>query len=118
MKKLLLILLLLAVVGCNELFIPYEETEAGKEWLARIKQGDERKAMLEDGRIYIGMSKFLFALLWEKPWNGWIDRSTSRYGSTEWWWFNSSCEPCRPGRCAACYVFCFENGILDYWSEN
>ncbi len=122
MKKLLLILLLLTVIGCsaedfNELFLPYEETRAGKEWLAGIERTEERKAMLRDGRIHIGMTDNEFARLWERPWDGWIDRSISSGGVEEWWKFNYSCEPASP-RVIPTYYFCFENGILTYWSEN
>lgn len=113
MKKLLLTLLLLAVVGCSQW--AEMEAKAEKERQARIKQTDERKAMLKDGRVYIGMTETKFARLWEKPWHRWIDRSTSAYGVTEWWRYDFSCEPTYD---RSYYHFCFENGILDYWSEN
>ena len=122
MRKLLLTLLLLAVAGCsaedfNELFLPYKETRAGKAAAARWERADERKAMLKDGRIHIGMTDNEFAKLWEKPWGGWIDRSVHASGVTEWWKFNLFCEPSSP-RSFPTYCFYFENGVLTYWSEN
>lgn len=115
MKRLLLISLLLATIGCSEW--AEMEAKAEKERLARIERTKERRIMLKDGRIHIGMTDDEFAKLWERPWDGWIDRSTSRYGVTEWWRFNYDCEPSSPFSFSK-YHFCFENGILDFWSEN
>jgi len=116
MKRSLVILLLLIVAGCSEW--AEMEAKAEEERLARIERTKERRAMLKDGRIRIGMSHREFARLWERPHHTWIDRSTSRYGITEWWWFDYDCEPTRPGSLGSRYAFCFENGILDYWAEN
>lgn len=112
MRKLLLILLLLVVIGCGgEMFKPYEETEAYKQEQLVVR---DKRAMLTDGRIYIGMPAGLFVGRWGT--DIYPDRSISAYGVTEWWKFNRNCESC--GWLAVHYSFCFENGILDYWSEN
>lgn len=108
MKKALLVLGLLVMVGCE----PYvSETE-----LADKACKQERLPMLQDGRIHIGMTQREFARLWERPPEINIDRSMSRYGTTEWWKFDRNCRACSYHY--AHYHFCFENGILDYWSEN
>ena len=117
MKKLLLILLLLVVAGCAS----QEEMERrfnddGRTNAERSEITANRKAMLVDGRIRIGMTAREFANLWEKPDDSQIDRSTSAYGITEWWRFNWDCRT--PTHYRNYYHFCFENGILDYWSEN
>ena len=107
MKKPLLALLLLNVVGCKT--APYYwETEAYKEAV------EDRKAMLTDGRIHIGMTDNEFAKLWGR--DIYPDRTVHPWGTIEWWTYDSDCEP-RGGRFIH-YSFCFENGILVYWSEN
>jgi len=121
MKKLLLTLLLFAVIGCsaeeidrmqrrqNLLFYGADVNDA--EWGKIIA---DRRAMLTDGRIYIGMTEYRFARLWGR--DIYPDRSTSAYGVTEWWKFSYSCQPCGWG--GAHYIFSFDDGILTYWSEN
>lgn len=114
MKKLLLPLLLLTVAGCSEW--AEMEAKAEQERLAAIERANQKRAMLTNGKIYIGMTDDKFARLWGKPPDRWIEHSTSRYGVTEWWWFNWDCEPSTLR--FSSYGFCFVNGILDYWSEN
>lgn len=127
MRKLLLTLLLLAVIGCTEadwerLNSPDGRTEAERaEVRARAKRADDLVASLKDGRVHIGMTDTKFARLWGKPQDRYIDRSTSLYGITEWWKFGAYYGyDCRPydGYGTPAYYFCFENGILTYWSEN
>ena len=117
MKKLLLILLLLVVAGCAS----QEEMERrfnddGRTNAERSEITANRKAMLVDGRIHIVMTATLFAHLWENPPEMWIDRSTSAHGVTEWWRYDSNCKT--PTYYRDYYYFCFDNGILTYWSKN
>ena len=111
--KLTFVVVTLLICGC---YSPRKTAHTQYE-LARNKQSDERELMLTDGRIYIGMSDVKFAKLWEYPGDVWIDRSTSQYGVTEWWKYDLFCEPASPVNRAK-YHFCFEDGILTYWSEN
>lgn len=111
MRKLLLVLLLLGTVGC-ETTPYYWETEAYKEAV------EDKETMLTDGRIHIGITDNKFAGLWQKPHDEMIDRSHHLGGITEWWTFDYNCEPCHFRSDSAEYYFCFENGILTYWSEN
>ena len=120
MRKLLLTLLLLATTGCMspEEWEDFQRKTSpdGLLEIERIEQCKKREAMLRDGTIHIGMADSEFARLWERPWHHWIDRSVSAYGVTEWWEYNTWCTPTRPG--LGRYYFCFDNGILVYWSEN
>jgi len=112
MKRLLLILLLFVMAGCDsEMFKPYWETEAYKQERLVVK---DRQAMLTDGRIYIGMTDGKFTRLWGR--DIYPDRSTSIYGVAEIWKFGWGCRSTSWIR--AHYVFHFDNGILTYWSEN
>ena len=123
--KTLLALLLLVVAGCyspeeidkmergnNRFYHGVDVNDA--EWNTIVK---DRKAMLTDGRIHIGMTDDEFARLWGRAYSKYyqIDRSTSAYGVTEWWKYDYHCEPTNYD---VDYYFCFENGILDHWSEN
>ena len=107
MKK-LLVLSLLIMVGCETYVSEWDLTGAAHR--------EERLPMLRDGRIHIGMTANRLAELWDRPRQ--IDRSTHRYGTTEWWWFDRNCEPTYSGYRHSIAAFCFENGILTYWSEN
>jgi hypothetical protein len=120
MKELLLVLLLLTVAGCED----WERINSpdGKTQIERTKEStriENLKSSLKDGRVHVGMTTREFSNLWGTPPDQWIDRSTSAYGTTEWWKFDDSCKPCGYGRYDnPKYHFCFENGILTYWSEN
>jgi hypothetical protein len=104
------ILLLFAMTGCIE--------ETAVQIQAR-EQFEIRKASLKDGRVHVGMTERQFLKIWDKPDSESIDRSTSTYGVTEWWRYDRYCHPVDSWiGTSAHYRFCFENGILDYWSEN
>lgn len=127
MKKLLLTLLLLAVIGCSaedwknweRMTSPDGLTGAEREAAHKAKwqRAEDCKAMLTDGRVYIGMTDYQFAALWGIPSEHQIDRSAHLGGVTEWWTYDSACRPTWSDKFPT-YYFCFDNGILTYWSEN